>query len=241
MRRINLILGVTAFAAVAYATPACITGTYASYVALGSGGCVLGDSTVGTFSNLSFVNTPDVPPLPAADIEVVAGGTLTAPTLTFIYTNAAGVPTPVNLNTNGSVFSFGFNYQMTPNGANLTSIQEDSTFSNTTPGSVSATKSVQLQSGGTVFTSTVSDQGTSHNPSATLPGSIVPVTGSGTWVIADTISLQAQTGGLVSSSGVENLFVLTATSGTPEPLTAFMIGSGLLCLGLVAPRRRSTK
>src|SRR5262249_44529538 len=143
------------------------------------------------------------------------------------------------VNQNGQIFSFNLNYQMTLTGASLIDIQMASTFSNTNPGSASATKNAQLLSGGTIFTSTVNDGGIS-NPLNTYTSPMIPVSGTGVWIISDTTSLQAQTGGAVTQSGFANLFTLQATpTSVPEPMTALIIGSGLICVGLVSRRRRA--
>jgi len=236
MHKIILTLAVTIFAASAFATPGCVTGTYTSYIALSGGGCTVGDAVFSNFSALSFVNSPGVDPLPSDDIEITPGGTPTAPTLVFVYTDGMGNSTPVTFSQNGNIFSFGLNYQLTPTGANLSSVQIASDFSNTSPGSVSATKNAQLLGGGPIYTSTVSDGGVSNSLS-NVSGTVASVAGSGTWVISDTISLQAQTGGVVTQAGFTNLFDETpATTG--EPLTAFLVGTGLFGLGFGARRRK---
>jgi hypothetical protein len=134
------------------------------------------------------------------------------------------------VNQSGQIFSLGFQYTLTiTGGATLNTIQMDSTFANTAPGRVTATKSAS--NGGSPVISTVSDGGAS-NPMATYDGNISSVSGSGPWTINDATSLQAQTGGTVTAAGFENLFDLTpGTSTTPEPSTLALLGVGLLALG----------
>lgn len=215
----------------ALASPAtCVTGTYASYQSL-SGGCTIGDALFSNFSNLSFVNSPGVPALLASEIEVIPSGSLTDDLLTFVYADANGAPTPVTVNQNGQIFSFGLSFDVLVTPGALAGIQMDSTFGNTAPGSASASKTAQLVSGGPAITSTVNDGGIS-NVLGTYSGTLMPVSGVGTFLVTDTTSLQAQTGS-VTQSGFANSFELTpGTAQTPEIASFAMIGSGLVFVGL---------
>jgi hypothetical protein len=145
----------------------------------------------------------------------------------------------VTLNQLGQIFSFGFNFQIT---TVLTGIQMNSTFGNTSPGSASATKTAQLLGGGPTYTSTVSDGGVS-NPLSTYDGLVIPVAGSGTFLVTDTTSLQAQSGA-VSASGFINAFNISTPGAvdpplaTPEAQTLLTVGSGLVLMGLVISSRR---
>jgi len=237
MRILIAVIAGALIATASFAAPACTTGTYATYATSGFS-CTEGDATFGTFSPLSFVNSGGVPTLTEDNIEVIPGGTLVDPTLTFVYVTPGAngpVAAPVTVNTLGQIFSFGFNYEMVLTGATLSNLQMDSTFMNTSPGSASATKNAQLLSGGTTFSSSVGDGGVS-NPLATYQGAVTPVTGTGTWVINDTTSLQAQSGSVTQDS-FENLFESAAIgTTTPEPMTSAMIGSGLLLIGLIVRR-----
>jgi len=240
-RTIVLISGLALAGITAFALPAtCTTGTYTSYVALGSTGCTDGDATFSNFSGLNFQNF-GIAGLTTDEIQVVPGGTLLAPTLTFVYLNAAGAPTPVTVNVNGQQFAMGFNYLMTLSGVTLTNIQMDSTFNNTVPGSVSATKGAQLQTGGSVFTSTVNDQGL-NNASVNHLGNVALTSGNGVWVITDGVSLQAQSGGSATQTNFENLFTLNPVSAnTPETTSMLMMGTGLIGLSLLSRRRRGPR
>jgi hypothetical protein len=88
----------------------------------------------------------------------------------------------------------------------------DSTFGNTSPGSASASKTAQLLSGGPAITSTVNDGGVS-NALGTYSGTVMPVSGVGT-------------------------FLITAT---PEIGSLAMIGSGLVFLSMVASSNRKRR
>jgi hypothetical protein len=238
MRSIFAILGLSVAASSAFGA-ACVSQTYDQYVALGAGGCTIGTTVFNNFGSLSFVNT-GVPTLPPQDVLVTPGGSPLAPTLSFTYVSGANhVPTPETVNTSGSIFSMGLSYDLTPNAAILTSLQINSTFTNNSPGSASTTKTAQLAGGGPSFISTVSDGGIT-NPLATYNGSQINPTGTGVWVITDTVSLQAQSTGSVTQNGFANLFGLqNQVVGTPEPLSALLIGSGLICLGLM--KRKAAK
>jgi len=222
----------------ALAAPACVSGTYASYQAL-AGGCSIGDATFSNFSGLTFLNSPGVPALTASQIEVIPSGTATSDMLTFVYLNAAGAPTPVTVNANGQIFSFGMNFQIVVTPSALTGIQMSSTFSNTMPGSVSATKSIQPVGGPILVSSTVNDGGTSH-AMGTLNGLVMPVSGVGAFLVTDTTSLQAQTGS-VTQAGFANSFNIGPVASTPEIASQAMIGGGLVFLSLLANSMRKRK
>lgn len=228
----------------AFAAPACVSGTYASYVAL-AGGCSIGDATFTNFSNFGFVNSAGVPDLTTSEVMVVPSGNSGLAELTFVYLNGQGNPTPVTVNSFGQIFSFGFTYNIiVSNPSQLAAIEMDSMFSNTSPGSASATKSA-AQGGASTAVSDVSDEGTS-NPMGLYLGNLAPVSGNpqGTYLITDTTSLQAQDGGSVTQSSFNNDFVLLAprqTSDTPEVGSYAMIGSGLVFLGLFANTTRKRR
>ncbi len=221
----------------ALASPAaCVTGTYASYLAL-SGGCSIGDATFTSFSNLSFVNSPGVSPLASSEILVTPSGGPTGATLNFVYLNSAGAVTPVTVNQLGQIFSFGLSFQVLVSPSALTGIEMDSAFSNTAPASVSATKTAQLMTGGPTVTSTVSDGGQS-NVAGTYSGTLMPVSGVGTFLITDTTSLQAQSGSATESGFINSFELASSTAQTPEIGSLAMIGSGLIGLGLVSTSTR---
>jgi hypothetical protein len=242
--KILLILALCLCVVPAFAAPtACVTGSYASYQAL-VGGCTIGNALFSNFSALSFVNSPGVGALTPSEIQVIPSGTPTDDMLTFVYLNANGTPTPVTVNQNGQIFSFGMSFDIvvaaTAVTPGLTGIEMSSTFGNTSPGSASASKTAQLVAGGPAITSTVNDGGVS-NVLGTYNGTIMPVSGVGTFLITDTTSLQAQTG-MVTQSGFANSFLLSSgTTATPEVGSLAMIGSGLVFLSMVASSTRRRK
>ena len=215
----------------------CATGTYTSYVALGATGCTIGDATFNNFSALAFVNSGGVPALTGAQIEVIPSGSPTNATLSYVYVDLAGAPAPVTVSTTGAIFSFGFSYGLIVSPSHLSAIDMTATFSNTSPGGVSATKNAQIGAG-PVFTSTVNDNGIS-NPLATYIGAGALVSGIGTWVIKNDTSLQANgTGGVATECRFTNVFTLASDVSTPEPLPLAMVGFGLIGLGLISRKTR---
>jgi len=222
----------------------CAAGSYSSYEALSSG-CSIGDATFSNFSSLSFVNSPGVTPLNADEIEVIPTGIPTDASLTFVYLNANGADAPITLSSNGQIFSFGLNFQILVTPGTLAGFQMASTFSNTAPGSVSTTKTIQPEGGSTLDASTVSDGGVS-NAMGTYAGALVPVSGVGTFLVTDTSSLQAQTGS-VTQAGFVNSFVLDPTTSTadpaavPESTSLALVGSALIFLSLISSSTRQRK
>jgi len=239
MRRfIVLFMGMALAVVSAFAVP-CATGTYASYQALGSGGCTVGDATFSNFGAFGFTNSVGVPTIGTGNLLVTPGGTALDPTLTFTYV-VGSTPTPETVNQSGQIFSFDFVYMVTFTGATLANIQMDTTEVNTNGGGVAATKNAQQISGGTVFTSQASDGGVDHSIPTLITGANTSTSGAGPWNIQDTVSLQAQNG-TATQDNFENLYTLQASTGTPETDTVLLMGSGLLCIGLVRLRRPSRK
>jgi hypothetical protein len=221
------------------AAPMCTTGTYDTYFALGAGGCSLGGETFSGF-NINppvFTNSLGVPTLSMTQILITPTAVGNDETLAFSYETTTGAPLVVSLTDGAQVFAFGFSYVATPMvGTQLSSMQMTSTFSNTVPGSVSATKNAQANSGGTIFTSAVSDGGV-NNVSNLYLGPVTAVGATGAFSIRDTISLQAQTGA-VSDTGFSNRFV---TAAIPEPPASILIGGGLLLISSLVRRVSSRK
>lgn len=217
----------------------CVAGTYQSYVAL-SGGCTIGDALFSNFSGLTFVNSPGVSTLATDQIQVMPSGTSTDAMLTFVFLDTNGDPLPVTLNTNGQIFSMGLSFDVVVSPSNLTGIQMGATFSNTAPANVSASKSVQLLAGGPQITSTVNDEGISNALGNHL-GTLMPVSGVGTFLVTDTTSLQAQTGSVSEASFTNSFFLGPQTVPTPEIGSLLMIGTGLVFVSALASSTRRRK
>jgi hypothetical protein len=227
-----------AISAFAAPTPSCTSETYAAYAAL-STGCTDGDATFSNFGALNFTNSGGVATIPESDIMVIPGGTTLDPNLTFEYVNSSGTATPETVDVSGQILTMQFVYSVTLSASTLDSIQMNETFSNTSPGSVSATKNAEIGTG-PVFTSTVTDGGITNPANTTSNGNVEPTSGTGVWSITDTISLQAQTGSATQNS-FENAYVLTAsTTAVPEPSMLLACGVILLMLGIPLKRRRTS-
>lgn len=78
------------FSAAATASPACVTGTLASYESLGSGGCTLGDETVSSFATGS--GTTDATPIDPTTLTITPTASAGEATLTF-QTSLTAQPT----------------------------------------------------------------------------------------------------------------------------------------------------
>jgi len=223
----------------------CTTQLYSAYVALGSGGCSVGDETFSNFTTPSFTNSLGVATLTNDQILVTPSNAGATDSLSFSYETVTGAPMTITLSDNAQVFAFTFMYVASAgSGTTLSSLQMGSTFGNTTPGSVSATKNAQT-AGGPIITSAVTDNGIT-NAFGTFSGPVTPVTnGTTPFNVLDAISLQAQSG-MVSDAGFKNSFTLSPAGvpgSAPEPPASILIGSGLLLIsGLVrkiSRRRRA--
>jgi len=236
----KLAVGIMIAAGIAAASPVpCTTGTLTSYVALGSTGCTIDNVLFTNFTDPAFTNSLGVSALTTDEFLVTPSFSGDEDTLAITYQTLTGAPQTVTVNQNGQQFAFDFTFQAQAiNSQSLQSLQMTSTFANTAPGNVSATKNAQLTTGGSLFTSTIGDGGVS-NPMATYSGPVTAVTGgTGLFNVEDAISLQAQSGS-ASSSGFTNNFFEEGTAQTPEPGVAILIGSGLLGFGLI--RRRAVR
>jgi hypothetical protein len=212
--------------------PLCTTQTYTVYLALGSAGCSLGNETFSNFGNPSFTTSLGVPTLSNSQILVTPTLSGNSEMLAFSYETTTGAPLLISLSDNSQAFAFSFSYLALAT-TSLSSIQMESTFSNTTPGSVSATKNAQAVAGGTIFTSAVTDGGIS-NMANTYLGPVTPITGgTAPFNVQDAISLQAQSGS-VMDGGFANAFVTSSgvTTTAPEPSESILIGSGILLISL---------
>lgn len=225
-------------AAVAWASPAaCVAGNYASYEA--SSGCTVGDETFSNFSSLSVSATLG---LNLTDTEIIVTPMVSGNVdeLLFTYTGlptggGSGDPssTQLGVNTNQNL-TYDFSYIITPNPNPVVSFQMKSDIGNTGSGSVSAVKNTTL----TGTTSSADDGGTPHTLPSLVSGAVISVSATSAFTVQDTISLQGQTGS-AQQQDYTNLFAEGAVSTTPEPSTTLLIGSGLLCFGLVRKHRSS--
>jgi hypothetical protein len=224
-----------ALAAAAWGSPtACVSGTYASYQALGSGGCTVGDETFSNFGDFSFTNTLNVDTIDTSNLVItpsVIGG---VDELVFTYqdlpTTSGGFPTSTDVGVaGGQTFSYNFSYTITPSPNPIVDIQMLSTILNTNGASVSAVKDFNSDSNA----SSANDNGTEHPTLTSVSGPVVSVASTtGPYTVLDTISLEGQNG-IAEQQDFTNEFTEGPFSSTvPEPSSMLLIASGLICFGV---------
>jgi hypothetical protein len=229
-------------AVAAHGTPlACTVGTYASYQALGAGGCTVGNELFSNFSGLSFSNSMDVPQIPTSDIVITPTVSSNVDSLAFSYQNLPVTPnqtsTVVGVG-NNQILGYDFTYVVAPNPNPVADVQMTSTISNTNTAAVSAVKDANT-TGGPLAVSTANDGNSPHPSLSLVAGPIAPISGSGAVQVLDAISLQGQTG-VAQQQDFTNLFT-EGPAAVAEPGPVFLIGSGLVSLGLVRKRFRREK
>jgi PEP-CTERM motif-containing protein len=222
-----------AFAAAAWSAPsACVAGTYASYQALVSG-CTVGDEVFSNFTGLTFTNSLGVDTITPAELFITPSVVAGVDELLFTYQNLptgfGGFPSSTDVGVGGSqIFSYSFQYIVTPSPNPLADIQMKSTILNTGSGSVSAVK--DLDSNATE--SSANDGGGPHTSFTPVSGPITAVSFGGPYTVQDTISLQGQSG-TAEQQDFTNLFTEGSVStSTPEPSTTLLIATGLICFGI---------
>jgi hypothetical protein len=227
-----------AFAAAAWSAPACTMGTYASYQALGSTGCTVGDETFSNFGSLTFTNSLGVDEISTSELfitpTVVGSGPGSIDELLFNYqglpTGSGGFPTSTDIGVlSNQNLSYGFQYIVSPTSVPIpiVDIQMLSTILNTNGGSVSAVKDVNSDA----TESTASDGGAQHASFTSVPGPITSVTFGGPYTVQDSISLEGQNG-IAEQQDFTNEFTEGAVDSVPEPSTNLLIGTGLILFGL---------
>jgi hypothetical protein len=227
-----LALPLVVFSSVSSATPACSTTgvTLATLIALGAGGCEIGDEIFANFSG-SLSNVAD----------------------TIAFAGPAGPVGPGNafysLNVNAGVNSilqgnFTFGYTVA--------------IDTTTPGLITAGYSAantKLTGGvqdngndGATLVKTVTGGATCTTGSTDSFGTIVPTTPGCNPINAQTFSVSeaftytgnnSNAGGARSISGIGNTITeaFTLTTGAPEPVSMLLFGSGLLAVSVLGRRK----
>jgi hypothetical protein len=95
MKRIGLgvaVLCAIANIAAAAMSPACVSGTLTSYIALGSGGCFIGNDQISNFQTLS--NLAGAQAISPAGVTVTPSGSDANPSLIFDLTSTAAIGAP---------------------------------------------------------------------------------------------------------------------------------------------------
>ena len=88
MKKFLVVVGALfSFQLTAFASSVCVAGSLAAYEGLGTGGCIIGTSTVGSFTNVG--GTTGAIEIPPSSVTVTPSGGTTDPTLTFTLSLSA--------------------------------------------------------------------------------------------------------------------------------------------------------
>ena len=212
----------SSFAQIAAAamTPACVPGTLTDYIALGSGGCYIGNDQLNSFQTLS--NLAGATPISPASISVTPSGSDTNPTLTFNLNSTAPTGSPTEVR---------FTYRV--GGTNITG--SSITLSGTSvTGDGGVTDAQNICRGGTFGADGIS--GCTGTPSSLVVlnsgADATTFPGVGFLKITDDLTIDAGLSGTASGAHFVDQFTASAV---PEPSMIPVLLSGL---GLAAYFKR---
>jgi hypothetical protein len=232
----SVLLAITALSliGIASAAPLCTTGSLASYISLGSGGCTIGADTFASFTIITQ-GTAGATPIDPSTVTVTESGGTTDPSLTFSTTLTANA---------GQLLEALFNYTVT--GASFTSDTLNlSLGSETVDGAVTDIQNYCFGGnfGPDGVTGCAGTNGTllgldgiQNTDSTTIPG--VSTLG-----ITDDFTLDggpAGTGGTATGGPFADQYTATANaSPTPEPGSLLLTALGCSLAALLKLRRNN--
>ncbi len=200
----------------ASAAPACVSGSLASYIALGSGGCMIGTNILSQFTESSFL----------AGATAIAPGSLTVTPIGGTTNPGITVTGTITANT-GQTFDALLNYTIAGN----TFTSDTLTLANTSATGNGAVTDIQnfCQNGN--FTPPAFVGGC---PAGMGPGSPLVVLGNGSaqanlsaFSVGVTHNFTVDSGGTGTASGISVTDQYAAIAGTPEPATYVLTALGL--------------
>lgn len=233
---LKMTIPAAALAAAAWGAPApCASGTYATYEALGATGCTVGNELFSNFGTLSFSGTIGET-FPDTDLVVTPQVAGNVDELVFTYQNLpAGNPSSTVAGVSANqILGYSFLYVVTPLPNPVVDFQMTTDIGNTGNANVSAVK--ETDAGGTILQSSANNGASDFTFPALLSGPVTSISGTAAFDVQDAISLQGQNG-TAEQLDYTNLFTEGTVSGVPEPAMTLLIGSGLLCLGMVRKYR----
>jgi hypothetical protein len=231
-RTLLLALATTAFSSLSFATILC-DGTTSITVISAAGGCQYGANT---FTNLSIATSTKSTATPSGAIDpnqvavaISQSGDLLDVVLTNLNTNTTGSTTGFNWSLTGTQqFSLIFTYTVTGSlPAYFLGVGDGFNGSGTTCGPACGTGNVSFDK--TADTTTLPTLSLANTSQAPVAFAGAPLS---SFDVIDNIQVHA-TNASATLTDATNSFVV------PEPMTAMLLGSGLLVFGFVLRRKRS--
>jgi len=211
------------------AAPVCVSGTLSSYIALGSGGCMIGTNVFSHFSETSFLTgATNISPL---SLTVTPLGGTTDPALMFSGNLTAS---------NGQLLDALINYVISGNSFTSDTI----TLANTSSTGNGAVTDIQNFCRNGNFLAPTFVMGC---PGGEGPGSPLLVLGNGSdqsnltaTMLGITHNLTLDSGGTGTASGANVTDRFVATASTPEPSTEVFLLSGLIAVVVLRRKLQTT-